>query len=281
MTFSLCRKHRTIPHGRSIRLARRITSALFVLGALASAGYGQTLPILPPANPAKTPSETPKFFPAPYGTIPSPRQPANANFEVLPVAVQQEVPTPKLQPSVEEAEYSLVRTNLPGPQSLFHRESEDRFFERLRKQGKKGPNDLFYLPEEPPVSTISQTQHFYPRIDPITNEPFERHPLLVEPAYVCHGRLYFEQPNFERIGWDFGILQPGIELSIFYYDLVMLPYHSCSDLNCHYECSAGKCLPGDKAPLTVPCERFSVTGAIGEAAAIIGGIYMIPGPWVR
>jgi hypothetical protein len=90
----------------------------------------------------------------------------------------------------------------------------------------------------------------------------------------------FEQPNFERIGWDFGILQPGISIGIFYYDMAMLPYHLWEDLEQRVETSAGKCLPGDPAPLRFVPEHFSVTGTIAELGTAVGIIYFIPPPWV-
>ena len=91
-----------------------------------------------------------------------------------------------------------------------------------------------------------------------------------------HRRLLFEQPNFERGIWDLGILQPVANLGVFYYDMAMLPYHFYSDWRDRSESNVGKCIPGDQAPLRVPIERFSVTGAIGEVGVIIGGGYLFP-----
>src|SRR5439155_17432134 len=99
---------------------------------------------------------------------------------------------------------------------------------------------------------------------------------LVEPSYVCHGRLLWEQPNFERLGYNFGVLQPALCLGVFYYDTALLPYHVWSDWRCTMDCTYGRCMPGDQAPLLVPRERFSVTGLVGQSATLIGIGFLFP-----
>lgn len=184
------------------------------------------------------------------------------------------VPPPPRKP--EESQEPFVRLELPGPQRLFTRESESQFFERLAQDIRKQPGARAIFPEEPTISKQAVTQMPFPRRDPITKQPFAAQTRSVEPFYVCHGRLFFEQPNFERAGWNFGVLQPAISLGTFYYDLALLPYHACSDLQNRYECSAGKCLPGDPSPLLVPRERFSVTGLVGQGSVLLGGAFLFP-----
>src|SRR5205807_8227795 len=92
----------------------------------------------------------------------------------------------------------------------------------------------------------------------------------VDPCYVSHRRLYFEQPNFERTGYDFGVLQPALCVGAFYYDLVLLPYHFCTNPQDRNEYSVGKCLPGDQAPLLLRRERFSATGLLGMTGVATG-----------
>lgn len=158
-----------------------------------------------------------------------------------------------------------VRTDLPGPQRLFLRQSETQFFDRIAQEVKKQGGARAMFPETP----ILSKEPWRPRAFPPMVE-------FVEPAYVCHRRLYFEQPNFERYGYDFGVLQPAMNLGVFYYDVFMFPYHAFSDLHNCTECNVGKCLPGDPAPMLYTPERFSVTGTIGQAAAIVGGLYLFP-----
>jgi hypothetical protein len=200
---------------------------------------------------------TPKFVPAPRtdpDVVPTNYTQPNP---ILPI-VAQRVPA-------EERLETNVRTELPGPQRLFLRESEAQFFDRLAQEMKRQGGTRAIFPETPVLSK----EPYQPRCFPHMVE-------LVEPSYLCHHRLYFEQPNFERYGYNYRMLQPAIELGVFYYDLILWPYHASSDLCNRYECTTEKCLPGDPAPLRVPCERFSVTGLIGQSAAIIGGLYMFP-----
>src|SRR5207302_10181958 len=96
----------------------------------------------------------------------------------------------------------------------------------------------------------------------------------VEPNYVCHGRLLFEQPNVERQGWDLGILTPICNLGVYYYDLALLLYHAWTRTVQLTDCSAGKCLPGDRTPLYLYREEFSVSGLAAQAAVVTGLFYL-------
>jgi hypothetical protein len=198
--------------------------------------------------------------------------------QLVPVAAAQGKVAPPQRGGTESGTSRFIRTELPGPQLLFTRQSEAQFYDRMRQEAKEigWPEALF--PEEIPLSKKKITVQSYPRIDPASHAEARvgQLTLEVEPSYVCHRRLLFEQPNFERIGYDFGILQPGLHLTTFYYDLAMSPYHFWSNLSNRGECNIGKCYPGDPAPFTVPIERFSVTGVIGEMGFIIGGLYLFP-----
>ena len=210
---------------------------------------------------------TPRFVPAtkaPALVVPAAGIEARPVSTVLPPMPQ---PAAMRPPAVaEDAIQLFATTDLPGPQRQFKRESEAQFFERIAQDFRKqtGAGKAIF-PAEPIISK-----------DPFRPRDFPHVMRHVEPGYVCHGRLYFEQPNFERTGYDFRVLQPAICLGVFYYDLALLPYHAWTDLQNRTECSAGKCLPGDQAPLLLPCERFSVTGLIGQSGAILGLSLLFP-----
>jgi hypothetical protein len=160
----------------------------------------------------------------------------------------------------------MIRTEPPGLDQLTQRRSEQQLQDLLREENRRRPGEgRIYFPEEEPVSTAPFTaRQSPPRVH------------YVEPFYVSHSRLYFEQRNFERYGWSLGPIDPAVQLGTFYYDLVMLPYHIGSDA-CHcYDSSAGKCLPGDPTPLLLYRERFSVTGLVFEAGTILGGLFIFP-----
>ena len=251
MTFSLRRKLPTI-----LRAARRkvvaatITSAILLTGLTGVSAQNAV---------------TPRFVATPQ------QQPATTIVPVTYTASQQPVqpipPNPAIKPQEDRME-GYIRTELPGPQRLFMRDSEAAFLDRIAQEAKKsgGPRAIF--PESPVISK----DKYQPRL--WANMPV----VAVEPCYVCHRRLLFEQPAFERANYNFGILQPAIGLGIFYYDVAMLPYHAFSDLQHPGECNAGKCLPGDPAPLLLRRERFSVTGLVAEGASVVGLLYLFPPP---
>jgi hypothetical protein len=171
----------------------------------------------------------------------------------------------RIRERVGEAEFE-VRTEPPGLDRLTRRVSEAQFQREIVEESRIHPGGgPIYFPEEEPVSTAP----FTPRQSPPSVH-------YVEPFYVSHKPLYFEQKNWERYGWSLGPLDPAIQLATFFYDVVMLPYHIGADA-CHcYDTSAGKCLPGDPVPLLLYQERLSVTGAVFEAGTILGGLFIFP-----
>lgn len=161
----------------------------------------------------------------------------------------------------------VIRTDLPGPERLFDvRKSEAMMRETIRRDTsvRTGPGRTLF-PEYPPISNEVHT----PR-------QFARSTALVEPSYVCHGRLYFEQPNFERAGWSLGYVTPAANLGVFYYDLFMLPYHSWTNPCVCYDCNVGKCQPGDQTPFYLYREQFSVSGLAAQTLFIGGGLFIFP-----
>lgn len=99
---------------------------------------------------------------------------------------------------------------------------------------------------------------------------------LVEPNFVCHRRLYFEEKNSERYAWELGPLQPITSTMCFLADLCTLPYHFGTRPCDRWECSAGKCLPGDPTPYLLYPVEFSVTGALLQAGTVVGLAALIP-----
>jgi hypothetical protein len=98
----------------------------------------------------------------------------------------------------------------------------------------------------------------------------------IEPSFVMHRRLLFEQPNSERQGWELGNLQSGISTLRFVYDVVALPYHTWTRPLQQWDSSAGKCLPGDATPLFLYREELSFTGLVAQTGALAGGFLLFP-----
>ena len=209
---------------------------------------------------------TPSFVPAPMPADTMPARFAEPNPPPLPAkaappAVQFDKAIAKQAAAFDE---NYLPLDLPGPQGLFgRRESEASFYMRIGQAAPKHRPAVF--PAEQPVTK----ERYKPREFPLAV-------AQVEPLFLMHPRLLFEQPNFERGLYDLGIIQPAVNLGVFYYDLAMMPYHYWSDLRDCSESNVGKCLPGDQAPFRVPIERFSVTGAIGELGVIVAGGYLFP-----
>jgi hypothetical protein len=90
----------------------------------------------------------------------------------------------------------------------------------------------------------------------------------VESAFLCYDRLYFEQLNGERYGWDLGPFHPLVSAGRFWFDVAALPYYAGTDPLRWYECDTGYALPGDRMPLLLYLPKPSLTGAAAEAAAI-------------
>jgi len=157
-----------------------------------------------------------------------------------------------------------IRFDLPGPELLFHLDSEAQLIERMRQERRKYKKEELTFPEQPVLSKDT----YHGRAWPCTK-------MLVEPHYVCHGRLPCESLNFDRYGWEIGIFQPLVSAADFYKDVLLYPYHRFTDPCRCYECSAGKCLPGDPVPLLLYPPELSVSGAAAEvfAAGILTAIF--------
>jgi hypothetical protein len=100
--------------------------------------------------------------------------------------------------------------------------------------------------------------------------------MTIEPAYVCYGKLLFENLNVDRYGWDLGIVGPFESALHFYKDVVLLPYHCGMDCFRKYECDAGYCLPGDPVPYMCYPPHYSLTGAACEIAAGVAIAFIFP-----
>ncbi len=147
----------------------------------------------------------------------------------------------------------------PGHDVLFTLDSEKEFFERMKQEAlDRNPAQRIEFPSGP----VLADQPYHGRAWPA------RH-CYVEPSYVCHNRLYFEQINSDRYGWEIaGIFQPLLSTAIFWKDVALFPYNYGTDLcRCH-DCSAGKCLPGDPVPYMWYPPELSASGLLLEAATV-------------
>jgi hypothetical protein len=137
----------------------------------------------------------------------------------------------------------------------------------MRQEARQRPTlERITFPEEPILSKEAYT----PRVFPPSQE-------VVEPNYVCYERLYFEQINSERYGWDLGFIDPFVSAGKFYFDVVVLPYKVWTEPCRKFECSAGYCLPGDPVPLLLYPPELNITGTVMEAGTIVALFGIFPG----
>jgi hypothetical protein len=216
-------------------------------------------PLPPPAALGRPPA------PAPAGSSlfafqqnPGGGKPIGPEFKGLP-------PTPK-----EQSLSINIQFEPPGPDVIFRLETEDSLFERIRQEDKDRQEpgrqqSPLQFPREPVLST-----------QPYFGRSWPQQAMLVEPNYVNYGRLYFEEKNAERYGWELGPVQPVVSAAWFFKDVLALPYKIGTDPFRCYESNAGYCLPGDPVPLRLYPPGISVTGGLTEAAVIAGLIAAFP-----
>src|SRR5262249_18201938 len=148
-------------------------------------------------------------------------------------------------------------------------DTEKELKERIRQEARRTEAKTVIFPDEPVLSREKPQVGQMPRSFPRTSE-------VVEPYYLCYQRLFFEDKNSERYGWDLGIIQPFVSSGYYFYDLAMLPYH-CFTRPCErYECSAGYCLPGDPVPYLIYPEECSWTGAVAEVGTVVALFAIFP-----
>jgi|GEM_PF-4779991 len=93
---------------------------------------------------------------------------------------------------------------------------------------------------------------------------------------VAYNPLYFEEPNLERFGYNYGALQPFISAGRFFGRIPMLPYMiGAYPLDeCRYP--LGYARPGDCPPYQVEKLPFSARGALFESLTATGLVFLIP-----
>ena len=94
---------------------------------------------------------------------------------------------------------------------------------------------------------------------------------------LCHKPLYFEEVQLERYGHTTGpFTQPWVSGAHFFLNIAALPYHMAYQPPHECQYALGYYRPGSCAPWMIPPVPISFRGAAAEAAAIVGGVYLIP-----
>ena len=99
----------------------------------------------------------------------------------------------------------------------------------------------------------------------------------LEPGFIVHRRLMFEELNAERYGWDFGLLSPVVSTAYFYKDLLLWPSHLASNWRERYATNAGKYMPGTPVPYFLYPPEITITGgAVGAGAIVATSLLLLP-----
>jgi hypothetical protein len=161
-----------------------------------------------------------------------------------------------------------IQVTPPGLYRLSRLDNDPSFRERVKQESKvANPNERTEFPDEPILSHDTYQGR---------GNLWAARQVTAEPTFLCHQRLYFEDKNSERYGWDLGIFQPFVSAGLFYADLAMVPYHCATDPFRKYDCNVGYCLPGDPVPYLLYPPEISVTGAAGEVAVILALVAIFP-----
>lgn len=222
-------------------------------------------PMVTPAAPAVTPP--PVGLPSGIGAKPTALPPAPA--VVQPVAQPMPRPPEGGQPPEsilgEEADIYIL-FDLPGPERLFRLESEAAMQLRMKNEAKTRKRGLrLTFPNEPTLTGELYAGRNWPP-----------QAIEAEPNFVNYHRLFFEEKNSERYGWDLGVLSPVVSTLAFYGDVALWPYHAFTDPFRCSESSAGYCLPGDPVPYYLYPHELSATGAVAEVATVLALVAIFP-----
>ena len=179
--------------------------------------------------------------------------------------------------SVEE---TLTRgKEVPGPDLVFSLKTEREInAEIVREVGPERTPVFSVIPRDLPVAPEDKPLGGYARLSDVdfTGRKYPPITRLVEPAYITHHRLYFEELNAERYGWEAGPLQPFVSMGYFFKDFALLPYNFAARPCQRFDTNYGKCLPGDPVPyLCYPLE-LSLAGGVTEAGTIVALFALIP-----
>jgi hypothetical protein len=230
-----------------------------------AADAGPDVPALPiPAVPVARPNQGLRFLPQ-HPTPPAQPKPAPPGGD-----------KPKAAEGPEKAGSALpidAWTKAIKTQ-VFRFENDDALDRRILRESGHTASDAFpdfvkRNPLVPPGTKYEPKTASYPPTK-----------AILEPEYVVHRRLYFEDRNSERAMWDAGPFQMLISTSYFYWDAVMLPHNIASGgFRERYDTSAGKCLPGDPTPYLLYPPGFTRFGLLVEGGFYTGLGFIFPGPW--
>ncbi len=237
-------------------------------GTVPAAPMPQTLTFQKPVEPSLPPMGVPAI---PASAV---KSPATA-IPALPVSTEKkaaEIAVPELRaPVAVQAEPAAKPTEMavyePKKADVFRLDGDAVRNRRIQKElGDKMDEFPRPAPLVPPGTAYAAKTANYPPVM-----------AKVEPSYVIHRRLYFEEPNAERAGWDMGAIQPILSAYRFTRDCVFLPQNFASGFwKNRWDTSAGKCQPGAPTPYYLYPRGYTVSGMLWQVPLTVGLVYIFP-----
>jgi hypothetical protein len=259
MTFSLRRKRPITRRAKSTpsRTGCRLLAAAVVLALAGSASAQTKSTFVPRAD------GPPAELAAPVMAVQAKTPAEKTPLDKAPLTLPGEKERTKADPYE-----AYIRLEPPGRERLFgSRDTERELEERMRQERKdQGP---------------SQDNVVFPVKPELTGEPYQPRKfaaavILAEPNYIVYRRLYFEEKNSERYGWDLGPIQPLVSTLAFLKDAVMLPHNFFAYPCRRFETNAGQCQPGDPVPYLCYPPEITWSGVLAEVSAIGMLIAIVP-----
>lgn len=270
---------------------------------LAPLGFGQATPANTswqkyPAPPVSVAPPLPSVSPPPAlpgGSVPGSRvvvftKPAG---EVRPVLATDPVKKPEKEtPPDKPADKTPSFVSSSRPSDPLRLRSNEELAEEIITDVNRSQRDLYeYQMEEFRAGKLTTRPN---PVEPKKLEDLQRLPTpvfqppvqvkagyepvraLIEPGYVVHRRLYFEEKNSDRYGWELGMAQPLVSAGVFFKDVLLWPSHLTSNLFERYDTSAGKCRPGDPVAYYLYPPNITLGGGLIGAGVFIGAGFLIP-----
>jgi hypothetical protein len=236
-------------------------------------------------------------FSDPFGDAQAkPAEPSHLKlFPVMTTATLQAVDEEQSAPAApgkldapDESSLEEMRAAQAPPEELPSRDydnelglpSDDELAQNPAIQTDKCPAPRDLKPISEITNQIAAEPGIFPQECTLGEEPFQPRNFAMKTftwkaSALCHKPLYFEQPGVERYGHTFGpFLQPIIGTGHFFASTIMLPYKM--GLEPPWECiyPLGYYRPGSCAPYTVGPVPISLRGAMAQAGATLGFVYV-------
>ncbi len=227
------------------------------------------LPGLPPVSDTSISSKLQS--PATLPGLPSEAPAVPKVFQPTPTPMASEQPPANDDTKSETLADYNIEVKPPTLDRLYRIDSEANLKRRLAEEIAKRPSK----------DTTKEKAVIFPEYKPLTDEQYQQRQMgglikQIEPQYLVHGRLYCEELNAERYGWDLGVIHPFVSGAVALKDFALFPYNFATRPYQRFEASSGKCFPGDPVPFLLYPPEISIPGSALEAGVFLAAFAIVP-----